>query len=85
VTSTQASNGLTWAALGTFLLTLVLAIIQMSSAAGKTEAEVQDLKRSAPSWVTKAEWQEFTLDTRDRLDRIESKLDAHVAAEGRTH
>ena len=69
-----------WCAMGTLFLAVFAAIVSASMAAGSLRTRVDALEKradvSALQSVSQAEWGQFARDMRDRLDRIEKKLDS---------
>ena len=57
------------------IVTLVAAIAAVSTFSGKLDARVAALESVRADTISRAEWNVFAQDVRDRLDRIESKLD----------
>ena len=70
-----------WVTLGTLMLAVVMAIVGPSIFVGELKARVTTLEDSTKNEVTKDEWRTFRQDLKDRLDRIENKLDQQ--AEGK--
>jgi hypothetical protein len=50
--------------------------VQIGVSAGQLTARVEAVEKTLPQCVHHDEWQVFTKDLTDRLDRIENKVDA---------
>ncbi len=79
MTQHASDRGMLWVALLTVALTIVAAIVTVASFSGRLDARVSSLESATRNSVSRDEWKVFEQDVRDRLDRIESKLDAHDA------
>ena len=75
----ESKNTAVWVSLGALLLAVFAAIVSASMSAGALQTRVSALEKRADESqiqsVSQAEWGQFARDMRDRLDRIEKKLD----------
>ena len=71
----QQHNTALWVSIAGLFLAIFAAVVSTAVSAGELRARVVSLEQSSQSNVTQAEWKQFATDMRDRLDRIENKLD----------
>ena len=75
MSTTQKQSWSTIIALLGLLLGALTYVLMVSARAGAVEARVVVLERTAGTSISRQEFDQFTQDMRDRLDRIERKLD----------
>ncbi len=77
--SREYNIGIFWVTVATLVLGLVLAIIAGAQAQGRADARIVALESAHQQSISRGEWDVFTKDLRDRLNRIENKLDSHTS------
>lgn len=68
-----------WISLVSAALGIILAVITVAMFSGRLDARVSALEKVSEQTVQRGEWRQFEIDIRARLDRIENKLDQHMA------
>lgn len=64
-----------WAAVITLALGVLGFAVQASLAAGSLQTQVLVLEKQQHQYIRRDQWEEFSRDVRERLDRIEKKID----------
>lgn len=67
-----------YAAIGTVVVSILSGIIIASMSAGRMDARITALEEAKREMVGQAEWRLFLQELRDRLARIETKIDRNV-------
>jgi hypothetical protein len=68
-----------WIALVSAVLGIILAVVTVATFSGRLDARVAALEKASEQAVPRGEWRQFEKDLISRLDRIETKLDQHIA------
>lgn len=71
--------GMLWISAISMAVGIIAALLTVGIFSGKLEARVTTLERDSEQRVARGEWGQFEKDVRDRLNRIEDKLDDHMA------
>ncbi len=77
--STHHTSGILWVSVISVAVGVILAIITVGVFSGKLDARVTALEQGVSQTVPRGEWNMFEKDMRERLDRIEIKLDRHMS------
>ncbi len=72
-----------WLAIAGMVLGALTYAVSVAATAGRLEERLVTVEKAQTHSISRDEWNLFTQDTRDRLNRIEEKIDRQTSLEGR--